>query len=95
MITPYVWYEAFRTAVLETDWIHMPKRIEAAESAIHKRQRVLSLDHGGTPEERQAIEDALNGLKVVRKESADWLAGQERTPGAQSAQPACPGPTAV
>jgi hypothetical protein len=95
MITPYIWHEAYRTAVLETDWIHMPKRIQAAESAIHERQRVLSLDHGGTPAERQAIEDALNGLKVVRRESADWLARQERIPDKQSAQPACPDPTAV
>jgi len=47
-------------------------RVQVAESEIHKRQRVLSEDHGGTPEERQAIADALNGMKVLLREAAQW-----------------------
>ena len=31
----------------------------------------LQLDHGGTPEERQAIEDAVHDLNALRKELAD------------------------
>jgi hypothetical protein len=31
-----------------------------------------SLNHGGTHEENQAIEDALNGLNVLRNEVAAW-----------------------
>ena len=60
----------------------MPKRIQAAESAIDERQRVLSEDHGSTPEEREAIDDALGGLKVLRKEAGEWLYRQHvaRTP---------------
>jgi len=73
-MTPYIWYESYRAAVLETDWVKMmPKRIQAAESAIQERQRVLSLDHGGTPEERQAMANALSGMKGLRREVADWL----------------------
>ncbi len=71
---PYIWYEPYRAAALETDWVEMmPKRIRAAESAIHERQRVLSLDQGGTPEERQAIENALRGMEGLRRDVADWL----------------------
>jgi hypothetical protein len=33
---------------------------------------VLSMDHGGTPEERQAIADALNGMKALRTEIVGW-----------------------
>jgi hypothetical protein len=68
----YVWYEAYKTAVLETDWTKMQERLQSAESAIHERQRVLSMDHGGTPEERQAIADALNSVRVLQTEAAEW-----------------------
>jgi len=34
------------------------------------------LNHGGTPEENQAIEDALHGLNILRKEVAEWLGSQ-------------------
>jgi hypothetical protein len=33
----------------------------------------FSMNHGGTPEENQAIQDALNGLDILRKEVAAWL----------------------
>ena len=79
----YDWYEVYKAAVLETEWTTMPVRLEAAEEAIHKRQRVLSTDHGGTPEERQAIADALSGIKSLKDETAGWqdrkVSGGERT----------------
>ena len=56
----YVWYESYKAVVLETDWTKMHDRIQSAECKMHDRQRELSADHGGTPEERQAI---LNALK--------------------------------
>jgi len=68
----YTWYESYRAAILETDWTKMHERLRSAELAIHERQHILSLDHGGTPEERQAIADALNGVKALRTESAAW-----------------------
>jgi hypothetical protein len=73
MATRYVWYEAYATAVLETDWTKMQERLQSAKSAIHERQRVLSMDHGGTPEERQAIANALKGMKTLHTEAAEWL----------------------
>ena len=78
----YVWYEAYKTAVLETDWTTMPARLEAAESEISKRQHVLSMDHNGTPEERQAIADALNGTKCLRMEVSEWQTQQSPDGGA-------------
>jgi hypothetical protein len=68
----YQWHEFYKAAVLETDYSTMEERIRAAESAIHGRQHELSLNGAGTPEERQAISDALNALGVLRKDAAAW-----------------------
>ncbi len=64
----YVWEESYEAAVLETDDKKLPKRIQAAKSAIDDRLHDLQTDHGGMPEERQAISDALAGLNVLRRE---------------------------
>jgi hypothetical protein len=72
MTITYSWHESYRAALLEADWMRMQERVQQAESEIHKRQRALSEDHGGTPEERQAIADTLNGMKVLRREAAEW-----------------------
>jgi hypothetical protein len=72
----YNWYESYRAAILETDWTKLTERLRSAELEIHQRQYILSLDHGGTPDERQAIADALNGMKVLRTESAAWQTQQ-------------------
>ena len=71
MITPYGWHEAYKAAVLETDRSNMPKRIQAAESEIQERQHMLFADHGGTQEERHAIQDAISGLRVLRREVSE------------------------
>jgi hypothetical protein len=68
----YQWHEFYKAAVLETDYSKMEDRIRAAESAIHERQHELSLNGAGTPEERQAISDALNALDVLRRDAASW-----------------------
>jgi len=49
----------------------MEERIQVAETALHERKREFDLNHGGTPEENQAIEDALKGLNVLRQEIRD------------------------
>jgi len=72
----YVWYESYKAVVLETDWTKMYDRIQLAECKIHDRQRVLSEDHGGTPQERLAIANALNGMRTLRTEVADWQSRQ-------------------
>jgi hypothetical protein len=67
------WEESYKAALLETDWTKMEERVQAAESAIHNRRLVLSQDHGGTEEERQALVNALNGLRVLQLDAATWL----------------------
>jgi hypothetical protein len=76
MTMTYVWYESYEAVVLETDWTKMHERIQSAESKINDRKRVLSLDHGGTPEERQAIANALNAMGTLRTEVDDWQSRQ-------------------
>jgi hypothetical protein len=63
----YVWEEAYAD-MLETDDTKLPDRLHAAKGAIDARLHELQSDHGGSPEERQAIGDALAGLNVVRRE---------------------------
>lgn len=72
MTDPYVWYESYRAAVLETDWTKMPERIGTAKSRIHEQKRILSEDHGGTPEERHAIALALVSLRALHVDATDW-----------------------
>ena len=72
----YVWYESYESVVLETDWTKMQERIQLAVSKINDRRRVLSEDHGGTPEERQAISNALNAMGTLQTEVDDWQSRQ-------------------
>jgi hypothetical protein len=71
-MTEYKWHEVYHAALLETDWSKMEERIQKAEAGLHERKREFDMDHGGTSEENQAIEDALRGLGVLRTEVARW-----------------------
>jgi uncharacterized protein YecA (UPF0149 family) len=73
MIETYKWHEVYKAALLETDWTKMQERIHTAETVLHDRKHEFALDHGGTPEENQAIEDALRGLGILRNEVTAWL----------------------
>jgi hypothetical protein len=66
------WEKLYKEAIVETDWSKIEERIEAADSAISARLAEFSVNHGGTPEENQLIQDALNGLSVLRREVAAW-----------------------
>jgi hypothetical protein len=68
MKTHYVWEESYEAAMLGTDDKNLPNLLQAAKAAIDNRLHDLQADHGGTPEERQAITDALGGLNVLRRE---------------------------
>lgn len=70
------WKNLYQAAILETDWSRIEGRIQAADSAISARLHEFSVDHGGTPEENQAIKDALAGLTVLRRE----VASHRKTP---------------
>ena len=62
------------SAVVELDREKLSQRVEAAETAIYKRlQQILQDPNHYT--ERQAIEDALNGLSVLKRDQPkfpDW-----------------------
>jgi hypothetical protein len=68
--TKYGWQGLNATALLETDRSKIEEKIQVAENGIRARLHEFSMNHGGTPEENQAIEDALNGLNGLRKEVA-------------------------
>ena len=72
MDTEYSWQELYRTALLVTDWSKIEEKIQVAENGIGARLHEFSLNHGGTPEENQAIVDALHGLDILRKDAAAW-----------------------
>ena len=70
MTETYKWQEVYRAALLETDWSKIEEKIQLAEDEIRVRLHEFSMNHGGTPKENQAIEDALHGLDSLRKEVA-------------------------
>jgi hypothetical protein len=78
MHTEHSWVNTYHDSILETDWTKIEGKLEAAEVAIRVRRHEFSLNHGGTPEESQDIEDALYALNVLRKEVDAWL-GSKRT----------------
>ena len=74
--TKYGWQELYATALLETDWTKIEEKIQAAEHGIGARLHEFSLNHGGTPEENQAIVDAMNGLDILRQDVVEWQRSQ-------------------
>ena len=72
MTTQVSWYEAYKSAVLETDWSKIEGKIQVAENDIRTRLDEFSMDHGGTREENRAIGMALNRLDALRKDVAAW-----------------------
>jgi hypothetical protein len=66
------WYESYKAAILETNWTIMPQRLRSAELEIVERKRILSLDDGGSPQERQSIADALLGISQIQRDVNDW-----------------------
>jgi hypothetical protein len=66
------WQNLYKAALLETDWTKMVELVQKAESEIHKRRLELSKDHSGTQEEREAVVNALNGLRVLRMDATAW-----------------------
>jgi len=65
----YDWRRFYEEAVVETDLRRLPVLIRAAHAAIDARVEELKHHHKASPEERQALEDALAGLGVLRREA--------------------------
>ena len=74
--TKYGWQELYATALLETDWSKIEEQILTADFAIAERLQEFSINHGGTPEENQRMQDALHRLSVLRREAAEWQRSQ-------------------
>jgi hypothetical protein len=62
-----LWQELYE-ASLETNREEMQTRVEAAKAAIDARLHDLQMNHGGTPADRQALSDALAGLRLLGRE---------------------------
>jgi len=60
------WVPKYRDALLELDDAKQIEKIEEAEAVISSR--VQALDGTAKPDERRAIEDAINALRVLRQE---------------------------
>ena len=65
----YRWQRFYEDAVLATDRSSLPALIRAAHAAIEARIEQLKKDQQVSAEERQAIADALVGLRVLRRET--------------------------
>jgi len=68
------WQNEYAAALLETTSQKLAERVEAAETAIFNRLQTISQssDHQA---ERQAIEDALAALRVLKRDElgfTDW-----------------------
>ena len=62
------WREPYQQALLELDQKKLIERIAAAETAISNRLRAIAGDSNHHAE-RQAIEDALSSLRVLKRNS--------------------------
>src|SRR5438128_8436355 len=60
------WQNEYQVALLELDRKKLLERVKAAESAIFNRSQAISPT---LAVERQAIEDALANLRVIRREN--------------------------
>ena len=72
VLTSYSWQESYQAALLESDWTKMVELVQKAESDLHERRLELAHHHNGTQEEREAVVNALNGLRVLRMDAAAW-----------------------
>jgi hypothetical protein len=68
------WQREYKAAILELDPKKILERVQLAEAAIFNRLQAISVSQDSRAE-RQAIEDALGGLRVLKRESLgfpDW-----------------------
>ena len=65
----YEWQRPYEAAIIETDVARLPALITAAQAAIDARIAEIQSMNSGTPDERQAITDARNGLRILIDET--------------------------
>lgn len=59
------WKTLYSAAILETNKMLLPQRVSDAEEAVRARGREIFYGNG-TPEEKEALEDALYALRAFR-----------------------------
>jgi hypothetical protein len=59
------WRTLYRAAILESNKNVLPKRVSEAEEAVIARRREIFYANG-SPEEKEALEDALYALHAFR-----------------------------
>lgn len=64
----YGWQRFYQQAIVETDPKRLPRLIQSAQAAIDARLEQLRAQQDGSSGEREAISNALNGLRVLRDE---------------------------
>ena len=85
-VPSYSWQQSYQAALLETDWTKMQERVQTAESEVHKRRLVLSQDCDGTPEEREALVNAMSSLRILQtRHHARGCLGERGQPSRKSA----------
>lgn len=62
----WVWVAQYRAAILESNDAKLIEKIEEAEAVISSR--VQAMDGTATPDERKALGDALNAVRILRQE---------------------------
>lgn len=72
------WYTLYETAMLELQHAALRGRIGEARTAIAARIEKLLQIPGLHAEERQAIEDAINNLRVLEREEEPYKADEAR-----------------
>jgi hypothetical protein len=69
---PSDWEKFYQAAIQERDWSKIQDRIRVANLAIRYRLYEFSQDHYSTPEENQAIADAVKHLVILQEKVAAW-----------------------
>ena len=68
------WQNEYQAALVELDREKLPELVAAAETSIYKRLQQIS-QSSDDQAERQAIEDAVAGLRILKRDSLgfpDW-----------------------
>jgi hypothetical protein len=64
-VTNLLWRERYAEAISELNTEELPAKIDTAEKAIIQRIDELEVSNENSEEERQALNDALRGLRVL------------------------------
>jgi hypothetical protein len=67
------WYELYRSALMEFEHSLMAGRIKTARVEILSRVEELRNIPGLYAEERQALEDAMSGLRSLERDEAEYI----------------------